>query len=155
MSAYDSTADTLDHIDRVQHCLAEVSLNLRERAHTHDQSKLTDPEKPLLDRLGTQTNLPPYGSQAERARFDALAEFRKYHYAGNDHHPEHTERGMSGMNLLSLIEMLCDWRAAGARHVGGDIWQSLEFNRKRFGISDELFAILKNTVKELGWSTKE
>lgn len=148
---YDSTQDTLDHIARVQHRLAEVSLNLRERAHTHDQSKLSEPEKSLLDQLETQTNLPIYGSEAERARFDALAEFRKYHYAANDHHPEHTDQGMRGMSLLSIIEMLCDWRAAGARHIGGNIWQSLEFNRKRFGISDEMYAILENTVKELGW----
>ncbi len=148
---YDSTADTQDHIGRVQVRIQEIVHRLTIRAVHHDLSKLAEPEKSLLDKLGTQTNLPPYGSTEERARFDALAEFRKYHYATNDHHPEHTDQGFRGMSLLSLIEMLCDWDAAGARHVSGDIQHSLEFNQKRFDISDELFAILENTVRELGW----
>lgn len=148
---YDSTQDTLDHISRVQACIHECTNNLIVRAERHDKSKLSAPEKPLLDQLGTQTNLPVYGSEAERARFDALAEFRRLHYAVNDHHPEHTNRGIQGMSLLSILEMLCDWRAAGARHIGGDIQQSLAFNRGRFNISDEMFGILENTVKELGW----
>lgn len=147
----DSRPDTLEHIARVQARMQEVISNLTIRASEHDWSKLHEPEKPLLDRLGSQTNLPPYGSPEERARFNALAEFRKFHYAANDHHPEHTDQSFRGMNLLALIEMLCDWQAASARHVSGDIWQSLKFNRERFDISDELFSILENTVKELGW----
>lgn len=148
---YDSTTDTQEHITLVQARVQDVIVRLAERARIHDASKLEEPEKWLLDQLGSQKNLPTYGSPEERARFDALAEFRKHHYATNDHHPEHTDRGFQGMSLLSLAEMLCDWQAAGARHVGGDIWQSLKFNRERFGISDELFAILENTVRELGW----
>lgn len=148
---YDSTDDTLDHIRRVQACIRETVENLMNRASVHDMSKLQDPEMSLLDRLGSQTNLPEYGSEAERARFNSLAEFRALHYAANDHHPEHYPNGMQGMSLMALIEMVCDWHAAGARHTGGDIWQSLEFNRKRFNISDELYSIIENTVKELGW----
>lgn len=148
---YDSTQDTLDHMHKVQARIQEIVHRLTIRAAHHDLSKLADPEKSLLDALGSQTNLPPYGSPEERARFDALSEFRKHHYAANDHHPEHTADGFRGMSLLSLTEMLCDWEAAGARHVSGGIQRSLEFNRKRFDISDELFAILENTVKELGW----
>jgi hypothetical protein len=37
------------------------------------------------------------------------------------------------------------------RHANGNITQSLEINRKRFNISDQLFEIIQNTVKELGW----
>lgn len=149
--SYDSTQDTKEHIGKVQARLQEIAHRLTIRAVHHDLSKLVEPEKPLLDAFGSQTNLPPYGSPAERARFDVLAEFRKLHYAANDHHPEHTAEGFRGMSLLSLIEMLCDWDAAGARHVSGSIQQSLQFNRERFNISDELYAILENTVKELGW----
>jgi hypothetical protein len=59
--------------------------------------------------------------------------------------------GIYGMSLLDLIEMLADWKAAGMRHANGNIEQSLEINRKRFDMSDQLFEIFKNTVKELGW----
>jgi hypothetical protein len=53
------------------------------------------------------------------------------------------------MNLVDLLEMVCDWKAATLRHANGDIEKSLEINQKRFGYSDELKAILRNTVKLL------
>jgi rubredoxin len=59
--------------------------------------------------------------------------------------------GIYGMSLLDIIEMLADWKAATARHADGDIKESLRINRERFGISDQLFEILKNTVQELEW----
>ena len=40
--------------------------------------------------------------------------------------------------------------AATLRHNDGDILKSIEINQKRFGYSDDLKAILLNTVKELG-----
>lgn len=47
--------------------------------------------------------------------------------------------------------MLCDWKAASERTKQGSIQQSLPINKERFGISDQLYAVLLNTVKELGW----
>jgi hypothetical protein len=58
---------------------------------------------------------------------------------------------INGMSLLDVLEMLADWKAAGMRHADGSIEQSLEINRERFEISDQLFEILKNTVRELEW----
>lgn len=59
--------------------------------------------------------------------------------------------GIYGMSLLDLLEMLADWKAAGMRHADGDMQQSLEVNRKRFQMSDQLYEIFQNTVKELEW----
>lgn len=56
------------------------------------------------------------------------------------------ELGISGMSLLDLVEMLCDWKAATLRHNDGDIRKSIEINQKRFGYSDELKRILLNTL---------
>ena len=53
------------------------------------------------------------------------------------------------MNLVDLIEMICDWKAASERHADGDIYKSIEINQKRFGYSDELKQILKNTIEIL------
>jgi hypothetical protein len=47
--------------------------------------------------------------------------------------------------------MLVDWKAASERHATGDIWTSIEHNRERFGLSDQLVAILRNTAREMGW----
>lgn len=151
MVNYDSTADTKEHIGKVQARIQECISRLTIRAAHHDESKLAEPERSLLSALGSQTNLPPYGSAEERARFDALAEFRRHHYAENSHHPEHYTQGIEGMSLLDIIEMLCDWEAAGARHVSGNIHDSLKFNIDRFGINPQLAQVLENTVKELKW----
>lgn len=56
------------------------------------------------------------------------------------------DRGILGMSLLDLTEMLCDWKAATMRHNDGDIRKSIEINQKRFGYSDELKQILLNTL---------
>ena len=50
------------------------------------------------------------------------------------------------MNLIDIIEMLCDWEAATLRHADGDIKKSIEINQERFRYSDELKAIFLNTV---------
>jgi Family of unknown function (DUF5662) len=77
--------------------------------------------------------------------------FLAHHYAANAHHPEHWPSGISDMSLLDIVEMLADWKAASERTRQGSIAASLAHNRERFGISDQLFSILANTVKELGW----
>jgi hypothetical protein len=50
------------------------------------------------------------------------------------------------MNLIDLIEMLCDWKAATLRHKNGDIYESLEINSKRFKYDKQLKNIFKNTI---------
>ena len=60
--------------------------------------------------------------------------------------------GVYGMDLLDVVEMLCDWKAAGMRHADGDILKSLEINRKRFELSDQLYKIMVNTVMGMGWA---
>lgn len=54
-------------------------------------------------------------------------------------------------SLLDLIECFCDWAAAAERTQEGSLAQSLPINKERFGIDDQLYAILENTVRELGW----
>ena len=61
------------------------------------------------------------------------------------------DKGVSGMSLLDVLEMLCDWKAAGERHNNGSIQKSLEINQKRFHIGVQLQRILENTAKEMGW----
>jgi hypothetical protein len=58
------------------------------------------------------------------------------------------ENGIQGMNLVDLVEMICDWKAATLRHENGDIFKSIEMNQNRFGYSDELKQIFINTVND-------
>lgn len=147
----DSAEDTLRHIGKVQARIGEVVSALRRRGYAHDASKLEEPEKSGYDQLTTQLATVEYGTDAYRAALDEARETIRHHYAANSHHPEHWLNGVAGMSLLDVIEMVADWRAASERTSQGSIAQSLAHNKERFGIDDQLFSILENTVRELGW----
>ena len=148
---YDSTNDTLEHINKVQVRVAEVQANLDTRAAVHDRSKLQEPEKSVFDRMTPVLRTLTYGSDEYKAALVEMGEGLKHHYAANSHHPEHYPNGIAGMSLLDIVEMLCDWKAASERTKQGNIAASLTHNKQRFGIDDQLFSILENTVRELGW----
>lgn len=148
---YDSTEDTLKHIEMVRKFLDEVISLLDERWTKHDLSKLEEPEKSVYDEFTPLLRDLTYGSDEYRETVRKMGVGVQHHYEVNDHHPEHYPNGINGMSLSAVVEMLCDWKAASMRHVDGDFHKSLEINRKRFGISEQLFEIMKNTVRDLGW----
>jgi hypothetical protein len=147
----DSTADTHAHIGKVANRLYEISARLARRAHVHDASKLEEPEKSGYGQLITKLADIVYGSAEYRAALSEAKSTIDHHYAHNSHHPEHYENGIMGMSLLDIVEMLADWKAASERTKQGSIAASLVHNADRFGIGQQLAAILENTVKELGW----
>jgi len=151
MSNYDSTADTLDHINKVRARLQECIGRLEARALVHDASKLQSPEKEAFDEVTPLLRGLTYGSPEYHAGTAKLGKALAHHYANNSHHPEHYADGIDGMTLIDLVEMLCDWKAASERHADGDIARSIEINRQRFAISDQLASILRNTVQGMGW----
>ena len=55
------------------------------------------------------------------------------------------------MDLFDLFEMLLDWKAASERHNNGDIFKSIQINKERFKLSNQLCNIFKNTAKKLNW----
>lgn len=148
---YDSTEDTTHHINTVSILLSAIAFRIRERARVHDASKLLPPEKEAFDTFTPQLRDLTYGSPEYAACLEAMRPALEHHYQANSHHPEHYENGIDDMDLLDLIEMLADWRAATMRHADGDLRKSLEINRKRFHISEQLHGILLLTAHRLGW----
>lgn len=100
--------------------------------------------KPLLDSLD-------YQSDDYRDAVASVSSAVAVHYANNSHHPEHYADGIAGMSLLDLIEMLCDWKAAGDVKPGGGIEESITLGIQRFNLSPEMVNILRNTAREMGW----
>ena len=147
--SYDSTADTVKHIQRVQQLLLSVGVNLMKRADSHDQSKLSDIEKEAYDEETPKLRETTYRTPEYFAAFEPMKEAITHHYQHNSHHPEHYANGIDGMSLLDLIEMLVDWKAASERHADGDFLASIEFNQKRFGYTDQMKSVLLNTAREL------
>lgn len=145
----DSTRDTLEHIAQVQQLLGRVILDLRKRASAHDRSKLAPPEKAIFDEFTPKLRDSTYGSEKYEQFRAAMGEALAHHYAVNDHHPEHFDDGISGMDLVQMVEMLCDWKAATLRHADGDLDRSIALNRDRFGYGDEVERLLRNTARRL------
>lgn len=143
---YDCTADTLKHIRRVQALLGAVARDLMVRGERHDDSKLGPEEKPLFDEMTPLLKSLTYGSEEYKASLEKLGIALKHHYAVNRHHPEHFAEGVNGMNLLDVVEMLCDWKAASERTKDGDFIKSIEIGIERFKIDPQLAAILRNTA---------
>ena len=149
--SYDSTADTLLHIKRVNQLLSEAAAELIKRGNVHDDSKLQEPEKSEFDRLTPILKDLTYGSDEYKASIAELNVALEHHYANNSHHPQHYENGVNGMDLFDLIEMFFDWKAAGERTKDGNIYKSIEKNKTRFELSDQVFDIFNNTAKNLNY----
>lgn len=143
---YDSTADTLMHIKKVSKLLNDAATELIRRGNIHDDSKLESPEKELFDEWTPILSSCVYGTDDYKKSLENIKPALDHHYANNSHHPEHYENGINDFDLFDLIELFCDWNAATERTKDGDILKSIEINKKRFNMSDQLCDILINTV---------
>lgn len=126
--------------------MQKVVADLVKRACKHDHSKLLPPELETFDRCTARLAGLSYNSPEYKACLAEMKPALDHHYRRNDHHPEHFGGGIGAMNLLQLLELVCDWKAASERHADGSIFRSIEQNQQRFGYSDELKKILTATA---------
>lgn len=151
----DAKGETLKHIGRVKALLFEFAGDLALRGFTHDASKLELVElgplqemQDLIDREGPA----PFGTEEYRRRTALLGPMLEHHYANNSHHPEHYPNGIAGMDLLDLVEMFHDWKAASER--GQDDAMGITYCVQKYGIPPMLEAIFRNTADRRGWAHK-
>jgi hypothetical protein len=145
----DSRLETHKHIQTVQRILALAIADLVQRGPEHDSTKLKSPEVELFDEFTPLLAATTYGTDEYRALLAKIKPALDHHYAAHRHHPEHFPDGIQGMNLMDLLEMICDWMAVAKRHADGDVVRSIEVGKKRFGYSEDLYWILLNTVAAL------
>lgn len=148
---YDSQKDTQAHIDRVKQIMDGICKILLDRASTHDQSKLKEPEKQYFDIYTPQLKKLKYGTDEYKESLKNLQVALEHHYEVNRHHPEHFENGINDMTLIDILELFADWKAATERTDDGNIYNSIKVNKKRFELSDQLEKIFENTAKRFGW----
>lgn len=144
--------ETREHIATVRMWMDAVQLNLLHRMEKHDRSKLEEPERSGFQAMTNDARLKDltYGSPEYKAVLAQHQPTLQHHYAHNDHHPEFWPNGVKDMSLLSVLEMLCDWKASTSRMKDGDLSRSIEINADRFGYGEEFKALLLNTARELG-----
>jgi hypothetical protein len=141
-------AETYKHIKRVGHYLHTFSKELIDRAEHHDDSKLEEPELSGFAENTEKLAKVEYGSEEYRNMLAELKPTIEHHYSKNRHHTEFWPNGINDMNLIDLLEMLSDWRAAGERNFNGNIRKSIEVNVEKYGISPQLRKIIENTVRD-------
>ena len=153
----ESKFKTMRHIETVRNYIGGVISALMIRAEMHDQTKLQQPEVEIFEEYTPKLRDTTYGSDEYRGYMKEMRVVIDHHNFHNRHHPEYFTLGpeynaapidsiMERMSLIDLIEMVCDWKSATMRHADGDIYRSLEINQERFGYSDELKSIMKNTA---------
>jgi len=145
MTDEECKVQTQKHIDNVQKMIAIITDKLICRGRDHDASKLSDPELSVFVEFTPKLSELTYGSDEYNKCLEAMKPALSHHYAINRHHPEYHD-SISKMNLIDIVEMFCDWKAATLRHDNGDLEKSIKINSKRFGITDQLAAIFQNTV---------
>ncbi len=146
MSKFETMVQTYEHKQNVSKFISFILHDLIIRSIYHDNSKLESPEVDIFTEYTPKLANSTYSSDEYHQFLKEMKPALDNHYANNPHHPEHYDNGIKDMDLVDLIEMICDWKAATLRHNDGDIYKSIELNQKRFGYSDELKQILKNTV---------
>ena len=146
--ASDFIKDLVQHKQWVAENMQRAANALFGRAAVHDNSKFESEEFELYDKLFPELQKYAYGSPELKAVYKQLGPALKHHLKVNRHHPEYHEDGINDMNLIDVLEMVCDWMAASKRSQTG-IDRGLVINKERYGISDQLFEIIRNTVAML------
>ena len=110
----------------------------------HHPEHWPTPTGPEIDQLRADLRaLAVVRSEDDRACDDALARVTARLRADL----AAMESSVNGMNLIDLVEMFCDWKAATERHHDGNIRKSIDTNQERFGISHQLARAFQNTVE--------
>lgn len=138
--------ETIKHIRSVQRYLNIIIRELIHRGEVHDESKLHSPEVEAFTQVTKDLHGLEYNSQEYKDNIKKLGPALAHHYAKNRHHVDHWKNGIADMNLIDLIEMFCDWKAATERHSTGNLNKSVDINAEKYNINSQLVQILKNTV---------
>lgn len=150
-----SIVATASHVRSVQTWMQEVIADLMTRMIRHDSSKFGPEEEPTISHYTPLLSGQTYNSDEYKATLAKMKPALDHHYDKNDHHPEHFPNGIKDMNLMQLLELLCDWKSSSSRHPNGSLARSLVINQKRFGYSSELRDLLARTAISLGMISNE
>ena len=139
--------DTVAHIHRVREIMSLIGHQLQERAENHDLWKLSEKELPYFTKAKKLKGMT-YGTEEYKEALKDLDKALPHHYSKYRHHPEFHENGIDDMTLVDLVEMSCDWLAASERHADGNIFDSINHNKKRFKMSKRLCRVFWNTARK-------
>lgn len=137
--------ETQKHVECVRGYIQLCVSELQMRQATHDASKFGPEELPSYADVTPKLKASAFGSDEYKGFLNQIRPAIDHHQKANRHHPEFFTEGVNGMNLIDILEMVCDWIAAAQRHEDVNYERSLMFCKERFGLSDQLVSIIRNT----------
>ena len=139
-----------EHKQLVGKYMQKVIAELTTRAIAHDESKWGEEEFPPYAKQLPLFEQADYGSPEYIACLRAIKPAIDHHFSVERHHPEHFgSEGINGMNLIDLVEMVCDWMAAAQRGGGSLANLRLDLQQDRFAIGSQLQGAIEHTVEAL------
>lgn len=147
MTIAECQIETFKHIENVRKYIKFFTDKLTTRGIEHDRLKLKSPEVEIFTEYTPKLASVTYDSEEYADFLKEMDVALQHHYANYRHHPEHFTKGINDMNLIDIVEMLCDWKASSMRQHDGNLLKSIETNAQRFGINGQLKQIFINTAK--------
>lgn len=150
MSTHKTTKLIEAHRFRVFQYMNAIAQEVMQRGNNHDSTKLHSPELEIYARNVDEFDKHPFNSEGYNKAKAVIKEATDHHFKHNRHHPEHFPDGIEGMNLVDLLEMVCDWKSATLNHPEqpGDMYNSLKVAVDRYNISPQLALVLYNTMRD-------
>ena len=143
--------DTLRHISEVAENLSEMEADLRKRGFGHDRTKLEEFEFDAFVSTRPKFKKANYGTKEYKECTEAIKPAIDHHYSHNRHHTGYHEGGFEDMNLMDILEMLADWKAASRRSPDLSFEDSLPRAFKKYKIPDNMQKHILSTIKYFGW----
>jgi hypothetical protein len=147
----DFLCDAILHVSEVQENLEIVASILKQKGFAHDRTKFHELEFEAFVSTRDRFKKANYGSPEYQALVEEIKPAVDHHYQNNRHHTGFHENGIDDMNLIDIIEMICDWKAAERRSPDKKLKDTLEYAKNKYKIDTQLFKIIENTLNELGW----
>lgn len=138
----------LKHKEEVVVAMAKFAAEISYRAGVHDNSKFSADEFDINSEHVQHFNKYDFDTAEEKNLRELVGPAIIAHRKRNRHHPEHFENGIDGMNLIDLLEMLCDWQSASKRAKGDSLRKGLPILKEKYNISPQLLKIIENTLKD-------
>jgi len=143
--------DLLMHRIEVAENLNEIQGELNRRGIVHDKSKFLPKEHDAFVQTRPDFKKANYGTPEYQKCVDAIKPAIDHHYANNRHHTAYHKDGFAEMNLIDVLEMLADWKAANRRSPDLSFKDSLPRCYKKYDIPDNMQKHIENTLSGLGW----
>jgi hypothetical protein len=148
MSKFKYRHDIIDHKEKVGKNLLKIQTEIGRRMYSHDNDKIAND---TIFEVYEQ-----YNSKLRNEKYDS-PEFLKYakimrpavqlHTSKNRHHfyDKSNQIKNEEVDLIDLIEVLCDWIGATERNPNIDFKEALEYNFEKYNIPKEWRIIMLNT----------